>query len=135
MGEEKKEKKKCGAKPKTLNNDQIAQVETLAAVLSIEQIADYLGMSKVTFYKIFERQPDVLERYKKGKAKAIGTVAQGLLKQAREGNAAAAMFYLKTQAGWREKSDDSQSESPNPVTIQFVAVDGRIENRSDTPTV
>ena len=87
---------------KTLTEEQIIQIEGLGAVLSIEQIADYLGMSKVTFYAIMERQPEVGERYKKGKAKAIGTVANGLLKQAREGNTTAAMFYLKTRAGWRE---------------------------------
>lgn len=87
---------------KKLNEEQIAQVEALAAVLSIEQIAHYFGMSKVTFYEIMERQPAVSERYKRGKAKAIGTVSQGLLKQAREGNMTAAIFYLKTQAGWRE---------------------------------
>lgn len=87
---------------KKLDEEQIAQVEALAAVLSIEQISDYFGMSKVTFYEIMERQPEVSERYKRGKAKAIGTVSQGLLKQAREGNMTAAIFYLKTQAGWRE---------------------------------
>ena len=49
-----------------------------------------------------ERQPEVLERYKRGQAKAIGSVAQSLLMQAREGNLTAAIFYLKTRAGWRE---------------------------------
>jgi pantothenate kinase len=87
---------------KTLDEDQIAQVEGLASVLSVEQIADYFGMVKNTFYQIMERQPEVYERYKRGKAKAIGTVANGLLKQAREGNLTAAIFYLKTQAKWRE---------------------------------
>lgn len=91
------------ARPKKkLDEDQIAQVEALAAVLSVEQISDYFGMGKTTFYEIMERQPEVFERYKKGKAKAIGAVSQGLLKQAREGNLGAAIFYLKTQAGWRE---------------------------------
>ena len=96
-------KKDKGGRPaKSLNDEQIAQVEALGAVLSVEQIADYFGVGKTTFYAIMERQPEVSERYKKGKAKAIGSVAQGLLQQARDGNTAAAMFYLKTQAGWRE---------------------------------
>lgn len=89
-------------KPKTLTDDQRAQVEALGAYLSIEQIADYFGMSKVTFYAIMEREPDVSERYKRGKAKAIGAVAQNLIKKARDGDNACMMFYLKTQAGWRE---------------------------------
>ena len=92
-----------GGRPRVkLSDEQIAQVEALGSVLSIEQIADYFGIGKTTFYAIMERQPEVSERYKIGKAKAIGSVAQGLLKQAREGNTSAAMFYLKTQAGWRE---------------------------------
>ena len=101
----KKAKKKVnkGGRPATvLDDDQMAQVEALGAVLSIEQIADYFGISKPTFYAIMERQPDVSLRYKRGKAKAIGSVSQGLLKKAREGDNTAAIFYLKTQAGWKE---------------------------------
>jgi hypothetical protein len=80
----------------------VIEVGALAAVLSQEQIADYFGIARNTFIAICERQPEVLEQYKKGKARAIGTVAKGLVKQAMEGNTSAAMFYLKTQAGWRE---------------------------------
>jgi len=97
-----KEINKGGRKPITMTDEQVSQIEALGSVLSIEQIADYFGISKATFYKIMERQPEVGIRYKKGKAKAIGSVAQGLLQQARDGNTTAAMFYLKTQAGWRE---------------------------------
>lgn len=97
-----KEINKGGRPPKVLTTEQIVQVEALGAVLSLEQIADYFGIAKATFYSIMERQPEVSIRYKKGKSKAIGSVAQGLLQQAREGNTTAAMFYLKTRAGWRE---------------------------------
>ena len=113
-------KSKGGRPAKVLDDEQVAQVEALGAVLSIEQIADYFGMSKVTFYAIMERQPVVLERYKKGKAKAIGSVAQGLLKQAREGNTSAAMFYLKTQAGWRETVDIAHGGT---INLKFNADD------------
>jgi len=96
------EKNKGGRPEKTLDDDQMRQLETLAAALSIEQISEYFGMSKVTFYKIMERDQDVNERYKRGKAKAIAGVAGNLINQARNGNVAAAIFYLKTQAGWKE---------------------------------
>ncbi|AUR95777.1 homeodomain-like protein, partial [Vibrio phage 1.213.O._10N.222.54.F10] len=91
-----------GRPPTVLTEEQIAQVEALGAVLSIEQIADYFGISKPTFYAIMERQPDVSLRYKRGKAKAIGKVSQGLIQKAMAGDNAAAIFYLKTQAGWKE---------------------------------
>lgn len=96
-------------KPRILNDDELAQVEALAAVLTSEQIADYFGIGRTTFYEIMDRQPSVSERYKKGRSKAIGGVGKGLLQKAMSGDTASAIFYLKTQAGWRE-TDGSQSE-------------------------
>ena len=93
-----------GRKAIELTEEQKAQVEALAAYLTNEQIADYFGITRPTFNSIMERDPEILLRYKRGKAKAIGAVAQGLLQQARNGDKVAAMFYLKTQAGWRETS-------------------------------
>ena len=118
------QKNKGGRPTITLTDEQVAQTEALGAVLSIEQIADYFGVGKTTFYAIMERQPEVSERYKRGKAKAIGSVAQGLLQQARNGNTTAAMFYLKTQAGWRETQNidhTTNGESIQPQVIEIVA--------------
>ena len=112
-------------KQKKLTRQQADEVETLAAFLSIDQIADYFGMGKVTFYEIMKRQPIVSERYKKGRAKAIGSVAQGLLMRAREGDTASAIFYLKTQGGWSDKTavDVTNSDgSMRPVNIEIVGV-------------
>lgn len=86
----------------TLTPAQKAEVETLAAVLNTEQIADYFGICRNTFSAIREREPDVDERYKRGKARAVGAIAQSLISKARAGNVACMIFYLKTQAGWRE---------------------------------
>jgi len=93
-----------GRKCKTLSDEQRAEVGTLAAVLTQEQMADYFGISANTFVAMMEREPDISEAYKRGKAKAIGAVASGLLARARAGDTASAIFYLKTQAGWREVS-------------------------------
>lgn len=116
---------KGGQPPKTLTPEQVAEVSTLAAVLSQEQIADYFGIARSTFALICERQPEVLGQYKKGKARAIGTVAKGLLQKARDGDTASAIFYLKTQAGWRETAqvDHTNSDgSLKPVTrIRLIA--------------
>ena len=91
-----------GRPPIMLTETQRAEVETLAALLSQEQIADYLGIARTTFRAICAREPDVSERYKRGKAKAIAHVANGLLQKARSGCTTSSIFYLKTQAGWRE---------------------------------
>jgi IS30 family transposase len=89
-------------KPKTLTDAQRGEIETLGALLSQDQIADYLGVCRNTFHAMMERDPDIAERYKRGKARAIAHVAKGLLQKARSGHTVSSIFYLKTQAGWRE---------------------------------
>ncbi len=88
--------------PITLDAEQCREVETLAALLSQEQIADYFGIARNTFRAICARDEEVAARYKRGKARAIAHVANGLLQKARTGDTACAIFYLKTQGGWRE---------------------------------
>ena len=90
---------------KKLDEKQVAQVEALASVLTLEQIADYFGMHRETFNAVCERQPEVFRQYKKGKSRAIASISQNLIKQAQDGNTTAAIFYLKTQAGWRETNN------------------------------
>jgi len=114
------------ADPRILNNDEMAQVEALASVLSTEQIADYLGIGRTTFYTIMDRQPAVSERYKRGRAKAIGSVSQSLIKKAIAGDNTAAIFYLKTQAGWKDTSaieHTSPDKSMTPTVIERVIID------------
>jgi transcriptional regulator with XRE-family HTH domain len=107
-----------GRKPVQVNDDQRAQVEALAAYLSQDQIADYLGVSRPTFAALMERDPEISLRYKRGKAKAISDVAQGLLIKARSGDTASAIFYLKTQAGWRETNHVDHTSSDGSMTPQ-----------------
>tara|TARA_B100000424_G_C22858838_1_gene457795 strand:- start:71 stop:436 length:366 start_codon:yes stop_codon:yes gene_type:complete len=107
-----------GGRPRTkLTSEQIAEVETLAAVLNQEQICDYLGIPSRTFRAIMQRDEEVSAAYKKGRARAIGRVSQSLLRSATEGNTTAQIFYLKTQAGWKEAVPEAQ-ELP-PVVIQL----------------
>lgn len=107
-------------KPISLTDHQRGEIETLAALLNQEQIADYLGIGRTTFHAIMNRDPDIAERYKRGKAKAIAHVANGLLQKARGGCTTSSIFYLKTQAGWRETE-----------RIEHVAGHERIEAMSD----
>ena len=115
---------------KKLTDEQKSQVEALAAYLSQEQMADYFGMGKTTWYALLERDPEVSERYKRGKAKAIGAVAQGLLQKARDGDTTSAIFYLKTQAGWREtqKLEHSTDGSMAPQLVVYIPDDETAES-------
>jgi hypothetical protein len=109
-----------GRPPVVFTEEQVAQVEALAAVLSKGQMADYFGIGENTLRSVEERQPEVLEAYKRGRGKAIAGVAGNLISQARNGNTTAAIFYLKTQAGWRE-TDAPQNQQP--ITLNLVNPD------------
>lgn len=104
---------------KTLTAEQIKQVEKLASVLNQTQLAEYFEMSHTTFIEVCKRQPKVSLAYKKGRASAIEKVATSLIQQAIEGNTTAQMFYLKTQAGWRETDKTDENGDPIPTTLVF----------------
>jgi AraC-like DNA-binding protein len=87
---------------KTLTAEQVVQVGKLAAVLTMEQIADVLDLSTSTLRRRFHDDPRVLNAYKRGRSMAVAGMAKNLIQQAHDGNIAAAIFYLKTQAGWKE---------------------------------
>lgn len=88
--------------PTELTEEQKGHIERLAPYLTSEQLADYVGVARRTLYDIMERDPDVAARYKKGKALVVAEIAENLVRKALDGNLSAMVFYLKTQAGWRE---------------------------------
>jgi len=88
--------------PRVLTKAEIKQVSKLAGVLNYSQLADFFEVSKRTFDAIRERQPEVGAAYKKARAKTIGDVALSLVSDALSGCVTSRIFYLKTQANWRE---------------------------------
>jgi hypothetical protein len=100
-----------------LTEAQRAEVETLAAVLTSAQIADFLGIGRSTFYRLLERDPELAGRYKRGKARAVGAVAQSLVTKARAGNVTAMIFFLKTQGGWRETVEVAVPQETSAIDL------------------
>lgn len=90
-------------------------VEKLASVLTQAQLADIFGISQYTFKNYLKTDDRLSGSYKKGKATAISAVGTSLLRQARAGNITAMIFYLKTQAGWRDKVEVEHSGNPEIV--------------------
>jgi hypothetical protein len=65
-----------------------------------EQIATLLEVEPKTLRKHFRRELD------RGSVEATAKVAQSLFRMATEGNnVAAAIFWMKARAGWREKQE------------------------------
>ena len=107
-----------GGRPRTeLTEDQIVEVEKLAAVLNQTQLCDYLGIPTRTFREIMARDEEVSAAYKRGCAKAVGTVAQSLLRSATEGNTTAQIFFLKTRGGWKETAPDPVEAPPTRIEL------------------
>ena len=104
-----------------LTDKQKDELETLGAVLNQQQLADYFMINKDTLNEIFKRDPDALRRYKKGRSVAINDIAGSLLSKARSGDMTAAIFYLKTQAGWREVSKDEVEGNTEVTGIRLVS--------------
>jgi predicted DNA-binding protein YlxM (UPF0122 family) len=109
-----------------LNDEQIDKLEEVAAYLNMEQIADLFGVCKGTMYNIMQRQPEVLERYKKGKSNRINYFADLLKKKASGENVAgdttAMIFFLKTRARWSEalptENIEEKQETPEERTAR-----------------
>lgn len=102
--------------------DQITQLEALSAVLTKGQIADYFGISETTLRAIEQRQPEVSDAYKKGRVKQFASMGSNLIQLAKKGNVAANIFYLKTQAGWKEQEAEIQDIPPINIILDSNAV-------------
>ena len=91
-----------GRKKVELTEEQIIQFKALACFLSLDQIADYFEMTRKTLGRIRHDDESIDTLYKSSKQRGNARVGQALLKSALEGNTTAQIFYLKTQAGWKE---------------------------------
>ena len=81
----------------------LKQVESLAANgLTQEQIAAALGISERTLYQQKRDSADFAAAIKRGKAKGIALVTNKLMESIKGGNMTGMIFFLKTQAGWKE---------------------------------
>ena len=112
---QKTQKMPRGRPKKQITEDQLEHIERLASVLNTGQLAGFLGMCENTFRKLRAEDPRIDEAYKKGRSDAMAKVGVSLLKQALGGNTTAQIFYLKTQAGWRDKVEVEHSGSPEIV--------------------
>lgn len=67
-----------------------------------EQIAAALGISERTLRSRKGEIADFADAIKRGKAKGIALVTNKLMESIKGGNMTGMIFFLKTQAGWKE---------------------------------
>ena len=108
-----KRKNKGGRPPVVLSDEQIIELEEMAAYFTIEQIADYFDISEKCLYDLRHRNTEVFTAYKKGRmrkifryAKILENKAFGMSEnEALKYDTASIIFFLKTQAGWSDKQE------------------------------
>ena len=110
-----------------LTAEQIIELKALAAVLNKSQVADYFGICENTLRAIEKRQPEVSAAYKKGRVNQIAGMGSNLIQLAKKGNVTANIFYLKTQAGWKESEPEAQEIPPINIIVDGNAVNASAE--------
>ena len=87
-------------RPPYFKTDEDAKTVEALAIAGVKQslIADIVKISEPTLRKNFRRELDT------SKARANAIISQALFKKAKDGNVVAQIFWLKTQAGWKEKN-------------------------------
>jgi len=110
-------------KPIVIDKKQLLDVYKYAGVgCSLDQIAALLDLSPKTLDRIIERQPEVADAIKKGRADSGNQVMQTAYQMAVSGKIPAmTMFWLKTRMRWTEARDpgDVSDDKNAPRVIEL----------------
>lgn len=81
--------------------------------LTEEQISTNMGIGRTTLYEWKQKEPNIMNALKKGKAVVDFEVENALLKNALEGNVTAQIFWLKNRKKlqWRERIEYSSDNT------------------------
>ena len=123
------EEKNKGGRPRIqLTDEQLKDLSAIAPYCTLQEIADYFGFSVDTFQRIKIRDEEVLHIYKKAKILTKSKIADSLIKKALAGDTTAAIFYMKTQGGWKVPKDDENKIKDNKLEISVtIAKNANVE--------
>src|SRR5690625_2528405 len=88
---------------------ELVQLHTMVGTRQ-EAIASIIGIDPKTLRKHYRDELD------QSKAKANATIGGALFNKAKSGDTAAMIFWMKTQAGWRETTAIDNSSSDGSMT-------------------
>tara|TARA_R110002096_G_C14032928_1_gene671370 strand:+ start:57 stop:422 length:366 start_codon:yes stop_codon:yes gene_type:complete len=116
---DKPKRKKLKTKPKIKLD--LKKVEALASRgLTSHQIASCLNISPSTYFTNQRESKEFAQSIKDGKAKGIQQISNALFESAKAGNTTSQIFFLKAQAGWKDRVDiTSDDEALKPTVINF----------------
>ncbi|MDR1920265.1 MAG: phosphoribosyltransferase [Candidatus Adiutrix sp.] len=112
---------KRGPKPKQYNEDVAESVRVMAKNgTPLADIAKIISMSPVTLSKLYH------DDFLTGKAEANNTIGHTLYEKAVNGDTVAAIFWAKTQMGWRETQKVEVTQNTNAeVSVYRIPDNGR----------
>jgi hypothetical protein len=104
--------KKRQTKPPHAPTDATRQTVQMHTIVGTTQadIARVLHIDEKTLRKYYRDELDL------AKAKANVTIGGALFNQAKSGDTAAMIFWMKTQAGWRERKDLNHTSEDGSMT-------------------
>jgi hypothetical protein len=94
---------------------QTVQLHTMVGTIQAD-IARVLDIDEKTLRKYYRDELDL------AKAKANATIGGALFNKAKTGDTSAMIFWMKTQAGWREKADINHTSEDGSMTLQPTAI-------------
>jgi len=113
--------KKHQTKPPHVPTDATRQVVKIHTMVGTTQkdVARVIGIDGKTLRKYYRDELDL------SKAKANATVGGALFNKAVGGDTAAMIFWMKTQAGFREKTDINHTSEDGSMRVERVIIDPR----------
>ena len=111
---------KRGPKPWAPSPEEVEKIKLYAGLGSTQvQVARLIGVCE----DLIARHPQAKAAFEEGKAQTIAKVAGSLVRKALNGDTTSAIFYLKTQAGWKETQVQEHTGKDGGPIEQAVTVD------------
>jgi len=95
---------------------QTVQLHTTVGTTQ-DVISQILGIDLKTLRKYYREELDI------SKAKANATIGGALFNKAKNGDTTAMIFWMKTQAKWRETTDVNLTSDDKPIRIVIEAAE------------
>lgn len=94
---------------------ELVQLHTMVGTTQ-ETIASIIGIDPKTLRKHYRDELD------QSKAKANATIGGALFNKAKSGDTAAMIFWMKTQAGWRETQQIDHTTGGEPMRPHVIEI-------------
>jgi hypothetical protein len=116
-----------------IDDDICTKAEALSSKgLTMQQIADSLGLGLSTLYEKYEEYPEFLEAIKRGKAKGVAAMTNALFNKGIGGDTGCMIFFLKNRAGWKDKNETEHTGNVTVNNSAFIEILEELDALADS---